>query len=154
MNDIVDKIISCDKPIRILVFISIIIGLYNIILRKIYRDDFIYHDILNKKIFNLDILENCCSGWTLSHFIVYFILGLLFPDCFVIIIIISILWEFIEVLIGSYVNGDNWRRQITRDKNEIEYSTNWWSGSYKDIIFNILGFITGYVIIKTYKLNN
>jgi hypothetical protein len=154
MNKIVNNIICCNKPIKILILISIIIGFYNIILRYLYKDKFIYHDILNKKIFNLDILENCCSGWTLSHFILFFILGLLFPDCIVVILIISVLWEFIEVFIGHYVNGNNWKRQITRNNGNIEYSTNWWAGSYKDILVNILGFMTGYVLIKTYKKNN
>lgn len=146
MSKIINKLIFCEKPIKILIIIAITIGIYNIVLRKIYGSNIVNYDILNKKIFSIPLLENCCSGWTISHFIFYLILGFIFPDCIIVIFIISIFWEFIEVFIGSYLYGNSWKRQITRVNNNIEYSTNWWAGSYKDIIFNFFGLLVGYIL--------
>lgn len=102
----------------------------------------VYHDFMNRKVFDLPWLENCCSWWPLSHFIVFFILGVFFPSCDVLVIGAGILWELFEMVMAKLFNRQ--RQGIRRDtSNRVEYSSNWWAGSLKDIIFNILGFYSG-----------
>jgi hypothetical protein len=44
-------------------------------------------------------------------------------------------------------------RQSMRSGNNIEYSKNWWAGSFKDILFNTAGFYTGKILNKNFGWN-
>lgn len=144
MSNIINKILCCKEMIIISIVIAILIGIYHKILVNKYNKNMIYFDILNKKI-NIPVININISGWTLSHLIFYFILGLIFPKCIYIIIIIGIFWEFIENLLGYYNKNIELQRTITRNYSNIEYN-NWWSGSFKDIIVNIIGVSFGFFI--------
>lgn len=77
------------------------------------------------------------NTWLLSHFILYFILGLIFPLCDGPIIVAGILWEFVEALLGWTLGP------VTRmTPNGIE-KTYWWQGNIMDILVNIIGFYLG-----------
>lgn len=150
MSNIINYTICCKNVIIVMIIISIIIGIYHIILYNRYGKYLIYHDISNKKI-KIPLININISGWTISHFIFYFILWFIFPKCIYIIIIIGILWKFIENLLGYYNNNIDLQHKITRKYNKIEYN-NWWSGSFRDIIVNIIGVYIGFNIYNI--LNN
>jgi hypothetical protein len=102
--------------------------------------------------FDFPYLENCCSLWPISHGILFFIIGILFPDCDIIAIGGGIIWELIEMLMGSVTSKQ--RQGVRRSaKSKIEYSKNWWAGSMKDILFNIVGFYLGKAVSKSLDLH-
>ncbi len=100
----------------------------------------IENDFLNQKVLDMPYLENCCSWWPITHFVLFFILGVLFPNCEVLIIGAGIIWELVEMLMSSAFGRS---RQPIRAGANVEYSTNWWAGSAKDVLFNITGFYLG-----------
>ena len=106
-------------------------------------------DILNNKIFNLNMFnENCCSWWPVTHFILYLILGIVSPECYLLWIFIGIMWEIIEYYIGFL---DNKNKLDSEKKSNNQYNDKWWTGSINDILFNILGLFIGIGINKIMK---
>lgn len=107
-------------------------------------------DKMNTKVFEFPLLGNCCSWWPISHFILFFILGILFPDCGVLVLSLGVVWEIFETAADVYSN----RRSMSEivlfqpPSGSIEYSGSWWAGSIKDLIFNTLGFVCGWMIAK------
>jgi len=103
-----------------------------------------YVDPLNRIVVRVNVLENCCSWWPISHFILFFIIGLLFPrGCDLVAIGGGIVWELFEVCAYYTLNMD---RQAVRSGSGVQYSGNWWAGSFKDLIFNTMGFYLGKTI--------
>jgi len=140
-----------------LTFILIIQGIsiliyFKYILNK-YKDDFVNHDPLNKKIINLNFIsKNCCSWWPISHFISFAILSYLWPPKYSIILFVyGVLWEIFEGIMNTMETkkGDVVKHQSTRNgsSNNVEYVT-WWAASNKDILFNTIGIVLGRVIKK------
>ena len=51
--------------------------------------------------------ENCItSGWGISHFFMFFILGYLCPKLYLELFILGLIWEFIEYYIGCHCAFD------------------------------------------------
>ena len=137
---------DCAGAYMILLIILAMIIFYFFFLNGAFKQENIVHrDFMNLKIFDFPLLENCCSLWPLSHFFVFFILGVLFPDCAIPLITLGVLWEGFEVVAASLYKKD---RQSVRKSSNIEYSTNWWAGSTKDIVMNIAGFCVGWFVAK------
>lgn len=131
----------CSGAYAVLLTLVALILLYSLYLFTVYgTEEAVYHDWMNAKVFNLPWLENCCSWWPISHLILFFILGFLFPSCDALVITAGILWELVEMVISKMFHRP---RQALRISEGIEYSSNWWAGSFKDIIFNIVGFYLG-----------
>lgn len=108
-------------------------------------------DFLNHKVVDFDyFMSNCCSMWPITHFVFFFILGLLFPNCDVPIIIAGVLWEGAEETIAIIANSQNTRHVVTTGAGSIQYRDNWWAGNMQDIIFNTVGFYCGKLISKTF----
>jgi hypothetical protein len=129
-----------------LLSVALIIGYWLFLLGTYSSEtDAIYADPLNKIVFGVPAIENCCSWWPISHFILFFIIGLLFPDCGCIAIISGILWELFEVGAHAVIGRE---RQYVRGETGVEYSQSWWAGSMKDILFNIVGFYSGKLVGK------
>ncbi|MDB4769413.1 hypothetical protein OAG24_00460 [bacterium] len=138
---------ECGGAYKILLIIFMVIVFYFFFLRGSFKEeDIVNNDIFNKKVFDIPWLENCCSVWPISHFVLYFILGILFPDCDVPLISLGILWEGFEMFVASTYGSE---RQWVRENGNVEYSDNWWAGSLKDIFFNIVGFYTGKLLVKS-----
>jgi hypothetical protein len=123
-----------------------LIILYKIALHYLYGRDFYLHDILNIRVTNTTWLDGCYSTWPFSHFIFYALIGYFFPHCWKIAIVVGVIWEVVETLLGAF------SKQFFPDGDAkiasvgAEYSINWWRGSGKDILFNIAGFSLGAVI--------
>jgi hypothetical protein len=138
---------KCGGAYRIFVFCFIVLVAYWFFLKLTYKSgDIVHHDFMNRKVFDFSLLGNCCSWWPISHFILFFFLGLLFPDCDIPIISIGVFWELFEIGVG-YSLGDE-IHAVRRGVKNIEYVSSWWQGSMKDIVMDIAGFYLGKLIVK------
>lgn len=81
----------------------------------------------------LDVELKMITGWRVSHFVLYAIIGFLFPEKFLLWFIVGLVWEIIELTLREITNND------------------WWgtlSDYFTDIVFNMVGFIVGAYIYK------
>lgn len=133
----------CSGAYYILISIVILILLYWLALMLVYGyRNVTKRDMLNKRVITITQVNQCCSWWPISHFILFMILGFLFPTCDVLIIGAGILWEIIEMILYWILKTF---RQVTQvgANSHLEYSDIWWAGSIKDIIADIFGFYIG-----------
>ena len=140
---------TCGGIYRLFLIAILFILAWHALLRMEHNteDKVLSNDAMNQKLFGLPVLENCCSGWKVSHFTFFFIIGLLYPHCDVVAIGGGILWEGVEVAVSAYMKQE---RQPLRSNDKVEYSQNWWAGSFADIAFNIAGFYLGKLVaLKT-----
>lgn len=72
------------------------------------------------------------DGWSLSHLLMNFVLGYLFPDNLLLFMIIGIIWEFIEQYIHVQSLYDD---ELITEK--------WWVGVISDVGMNSMGLILG-----------
>jgi len=81
------------------------------------------------------------DGWSVSHGLFYILLGYLFPDHFILLMFMGILWELMEefVLNSILPKGGGCQR--------------WWFGRISDIPMNAIGFMIGVALSKK-KLKN
>ncbi len=139
-------------PMYTLLFcIAFSIMAYFVILKRIYGREFSKHDELNKKVLNAPFLgKNCCSTWPISHFVLYAIVAYVWPDKWKELFALGVAWEFTE---GGFGYLQTPRDQSPRFKNtrmsdgSIEYEQ-WWSSSYKDVLFNSAGIAAGLLLYK------
>ena len=87
---------------------------------------------------NYDFLNEYLDGWGISHFILFAIMVYIFPKNWILILIIGIIWEFIEILLSYNKFLNCYLLNYGRKKY-----TKWWYGRYQDIIMNIFGIIFG-----------
>lgn len=99
----------------------------------------ITHDPMNEKYYAWSVYDNPgmidvseFDGWGISHFILYFILGYLYPNNLLLFTLIGIMWEFIEqcVHVKSIYDDDPIKEK-------------WWVGKMSDIGMNSFGLILG-----------
>ena len=112
-----------DKELKNLIIIYGIVSILciiTILIRLFINKDFKFMEYkINKS----------CNMWCLSHFIMYFFLGLFAPKYWYISFIISIIWEYIE----EYL-----------EKFNIYITSN----IVNDIITNTIGLINGIILNK------
>ncbi len=75
------------------------------------------------------------SGWHISHFSLFFIIGLLCPK-FYIVLIFGLLWEVFEHMYGVYTNKEKY------------WTSGGKFGQMTDIVMNGLGFLSGSYLSK------
>lgn len=141
---------KCRGMLKLFLVVVLTIVLYWFFLlgAKGSEENAVHHDFMNQIVFEAptNLFETCCSWWPVSHFIFFFIIGLLFPTCDVLAVTGGIAWELTEV--GVYQTIGKKRQGVRKPgKTTIEYSQNWWAGSTKDIVMNIAGFYTGKILI-------
>ena len=127
--------------IYIITFIGIILA---DLLRKIIKKD-----PFNNIIFDIPFLSNLTnekgySCWPIFHFIMYVFLGFFAPKYWYIWLILGILWEVIEYYLGIIFGKDK-----EREENKSVQYTLWITGTYSDIIFNIIGLLFGVLLTKS-----
>ncbi len=144
----------CKRSVNWMIGLAVVIVLYFIILTT-FTKNVISSDMLNTKVFSIPWLENCCSWWPISHVVLYAVLGFFFPDCFVFLMTVGIAWEGMESM-AAYFTGRERQKLVTPQSEGstplVEYSTNWWAGSTKDVLMNLVGFIIGWVLRKATSL--
>ena len=139
------------KYIMIFFSITMSIFIYGKI-RCLLKNNKHFKDPLSK---NVNIYMD---GWLLSHFILFSFIGYHFSNSFYLSMTLGILWEFIEVMIGTLqpmflLNIAKCTKINLKKKDIIDVNSedlNWFYGRYEDIIVDFLGFITGY-FIKNYN---
>lgn len=142
---------KCKGAYKVLVWMWMLIVFYFFFLSSSFGGRIkriVTNDFMNVKLFDFPLLENCCSVWPLSHFVFFFILGLLFPDCDIPIIGLGVLWEGFEAVNTVLEGGQRQWVRPTTSSSKYEYSKNWWAGSAKDIVMNTLGFYLAKAIVK------
>ncbi len=127
----------------------------------------IIYGVLVRNVFKKDILEykfaDCtgCDYWAGTHFLFFAGLAYLFPNKLMWIMIIGIIWEFIETFLGTHDLKFFGRRLMlignTDDNGNVKSSEDdesWWYGRVTDIAFNLMGVISGYTLsIYTQRTN-
>jgi len=90
-----------------------------------------------------------CDGWSISHFLLFCILGYYFPKEFKFTMILGIFWEMLEWII-SHTNSKNFiildkLRGISTCKLTTDDTINehWFYAKYTDLLMNMSGFIVG-----------
>jgi hypothetical protein len=102
------------------------------------------NDILNKT-YTEDIpVFGKIGGWRISHLITFYIAGLLFPFQWPLIFILGVVWEFIEVTIGSILLETMGGNGGGDDNGGQLYTHQWMDGSLVDLWYNGIGLFLGY----------
>jgi hypothetical protein len=71
-------------------------------------------------------------------------LGFLYPQCWLPIMILGLVWELIEYIAGLiFVH----RRKVVTSKG-VQYNDKWWSANIFDPFFNAFGFVLGFLLYK------
>lgn len=114
-----------------------------------------YNDPFNKVI--LDIPYFKISYWSVFHYFYYFLFAYFFNNMFI-LFFFGVLWELIEDLASKFTKKKkslNKKHTVVNQDKTISY-TNWWAGSFQDIIVNSLGLSHGYMIknIKYFNILN
>lgn len=125
--------------------IILLIGLNAVFITALYGSDQIKdQDVLNVTFYeNVPIIGDF-GGWSLSHFIAFFIAGLLFPEMWVLIFILGISWEFFEIVLGMTV--EKFLGTSPATKSNRMYDQRWITGNISDIWMNAAGLFLGYWI--------
>lgn len=100
-------------------------------------------DILNIRLGKLHTIS--LSGWPLSHFGLFAVLGFIYPESWLFMTVMGILWEIIEHIISIFAPGPEHRPSALnqeKDDETTEYK-HWMKGRSEDILFNSAGIITG-----------
>ena len=114
---------------------------------------------IKKDVFEYDLFPNSgklgIDGWSLTHYILYFFFGFLYPKVFFVSILLGTLWELAETIAGVYVAKFNpdiikyfgiCNLSEKKKNTKIIRYTVWFYGKWSDIVVNALGFISGMVL--------
>lgn len=128
-----NNLICLDKTCKKSIYIILITGLILIpilfINHKLYKNN-ILNKVLNKLEDKYTLFNNKMSGWLISHFILYLIIGFMCPNQFLLFLILGTIWETLEYIVVTLTGEKFWTN------NSISFQ-------YGDIIANSLGYILG-----------
>jgi hypothetical protein len=144
------KLPRCKKAAgiyKVLLLVICFIFLYNIILYAICGDlrAVPSKDPWNRILFKIPVVDWNFSTWPLTHFLCFFVLGLLFPDEDLFVLGMGVLWEVFEST--CFLCSGRTNHEKVKSTGEVEY-VSWWNGSFQDIIYNTLGFYAGKLVAK------
>lgn len=139
---------NCNGVYRTFLTIIIIIFVYFIILRSLFPYNYGTKDKMNVILFDSSFTGQI-SLWPISHFVLFFILGVLFPHCDILVLSGGVLWEIWEEVYGRYFDKKTSGPVPSEGGTQVQYSNGWWRGSVKDIVFDVLGYYCG----KLLRLN-
>ena len=81
------------------------------------------------------------DGWSITHFILFFVSGRLFPRKRLLLFFYGVLWEAVEHFLGrsrpTWLGG--WAS--CEDNANKEYIDGWWFGRASDLLVNALGLL-------------
>ena len=101
-------------------------------------------DRINRVLFNTKAMGEF-GGWSLTHIIFYYFVGLLFPDCILIAMTVGVIWEIFEEVLGS-VKPSN-IGGVTKSSS-LQYKHGWIRGTLSDVVYNFIGFVAGALTTK------
>ena len=92
------------------------------------------------------------DGWSISHFIWFAIVTNMYPNEIPFLIFGGIIWEIFEYLTStSNLKMLKILRGISECKIVTDESQTWWYAKYTDILMNIFGCYTGYLVYKHFN---
>jgi len=86
------------------------------------------------------------DGWGISHFVLFFVLGYLYPSKIIFIWVLGTIWELLEYSIKDkpfYLSKCNY-------VIDTDHGAGWWYGRWQDIVMNTAGVFLG-VWLKSQK---
>ncbi|MCE7959507.1 MAG: hypothetical protein DYH06_16465, partial [Acidobacteria bacterium ACB2] len=130
----------------------IVIILYGYFLRKTKTQD-----VLAKRIYHHPVCQEI-DGWSVSHFLFFGLLGLLFPGHHLQFLLVGIFWEIVETALGqNNIEVSGKRLQLIGEQDEEGNSTGksdaYWYGKESDIVMDIVGYCLGSAIAGRYWPN-
>ena len=141
----------------LMIFLSIVIIVYSVIRcnNKELKDPLSTYPFGGQGTMMADVLD----GWSLSHFIMFTLFGIYFPDHFAVIIMFGILWELFEFLTsnsGIDIPILSWFRGISKCNalSEENRDGHWMYAKMSDIFVNIFGFCVGRVLSQSRLIKN
>lgn len=134
----------CKGVFIILVLVALLVIAYWIFLMLTYRTvRIVKYDFLNYEVMHTSFMRPL-SFWPITHFVLFFILGFLFPSCYVLVLSLGVVWEIIEVIFSKVFRTPYQTVRAEATNYSLEYHDNYWAGSFRDIIMNFAGFGLGY----------
>lgn len=91
--------------------------------------------VCRKDLDNIQVKLINISGWQISHFLTFLMVGILTPNYYL-LLYFSILWEVFEHIYGEL------------SQNKLYWTSSGYNGQLKDIICNVLGFYLGKYVNK------
>ncbi len=95
--------------------------------------------------------------WSLSHLILYFLIGLIAPNYYITVLLVSIGWEKVEAELGNggsmaLVKCDKARRFGNSDILHLcqKGRDSYWYHKWDDLLINIVGYIFGSAVRNEY----
>lgn len=86
------------------------------------------------------------DGWSVSHFILFLLVGYLYPKTFVLSMTGGALWELFETYVGKYkpesIKGFGFCKTYEMS-DKPGHEKLWWYGKWSDLIVNAAGFMVG-----------
>lgn len=150
----VNRIINgVNVPCVVLYIIAVmLIVVYGFILRRVKC-----RDLLGKEIFNHPICQNI-DGWSVTHFLFFGFLGVLYPGHHLQFLLIGAGWEVIETVLGQNKFGTTGKRiqligEQDADGNLTGDDDAYWYGKESDIVVDMLGYCLGSVWADRYWPN-
>ena len=142
-----DTFLSQPGSTNVYIYFAIIIALmivYTVIIISIHGTSGINdNDILNQVYrYDVPIIGNF-GGWSLSHFIAFYIAGLLFPQKWVLVFVLGVFWEFFEIILGVMLEIFMGKSSYTGARKSL-YGDKWVTGNLADIWINSAGLFLGY----------
>lgn len=137
---------KCTPAILVMLVLGGLMAIYGVVLRIVCGRKAVQCDLLNVRVFHWG--EACCSGWPISHFTLFLVLGVFFPDCWLPILTLGVLWEVLEFLPG-FIGGA--KHAPVRNDGKYQYTDDWWQANIYDIFFNAVGFFVGYAINRAWR---
>jgi len=129
------------------VILPIIIAIVFIIYGHYYPDD-IQKPMIDKKI-NIDF-----DLWSLTHFVLFFYFGLIYPKKLTLFFIIGVIWELIEDYLAKNESTKLVDCNVHKDSFWCNgFNDGYWYGKLDDVIVNCYGFLLGSYIASSKKLN-
>lgn len=126
----------CYCAILILVIIGIIIIIvYCLMIYYTQTHEYDSKNIIYKYLSKVPGVRS--EYWLMSHFILFTLLGFLFPNCILVLVLGGILWELIEYGLGKGV------APICRYVRGQRTCSNWFYTSFIDCIVNAVGALLG-----------
>lgn len=114
-------------------------------------------DRLATRIYHHPILQDI-DGWSITHFLFFGCLGVLFPGQYLQFLLVGIGWEVIETVLGqNQLEVSGKRLQLIGDQDDEGKPTGkndaYWYGKSSDIIVDILAYTLGSTWAEKYWPN-
>ena len=138
--------------VALYIVIILVIILYGYFLRRTKTQDF-----LARRIYHHPVCQEI-DGWSITHFLFFGLLGVLYPGHYLQFFVVGVLWEVIETGLGqNRIEFSGKRLQLVGEQDDEGNSTGdesaYWYGKESDIIMDVAGYVLGSAFAEKYWPN-